>query len=240
MDIGFIGLGKMGFPMARRLIEAGHHLVVFDTRKEAVEALVARGAIAATSPKDVADRTETVLASLPSLQASLDVRVMISRLRRRLLAVTNAGDITPAQASVLTRIGRGEVTPVAQGMAPGEAYIEMRQGGATLWLGIDEEFDETGRVTISGGGGGGDGGPVHATNVQMNPALSIDGASRATVQAASCRASSPSCCGRRWPRSAPRATAPCARPPRSPRARSARHARPAPRRGRRRCSRRRH
>jgi 3-hydroxyisobutyrate dehydrogenase-like beta-hydroxyacid dehydrogenase len=73
MDIGFIGLGNMGFPMARRLIEAKHQLVVFDSRKEAVDRLVALGATAATSPKDVADRTETVMASLPSLQASLEV-----------------------------------------------------------------------------------------------------------------------------------------------------------------------
>jgi len=73
MDIGFIGLGKMGFPMARRLIEAGHQLVVFDQRKEAVDKLVALGAQAASSPKDVADLVETVLASLPSLQASLEV-----------------------------------------------------------------------------------------------------------------------------------------------------------------------
>ena len=56
MDIGFIGLGKMGFPMARRLIEAGHQLAVFDTRKEAVDKLVALGAQAAASPKDIADR----------------------------------------------------------------------------------------------------------------------------------------------------------------------------------------
>jgi 3-hydroxyisobutyrate dehydrogenase-like beta-hydroxyacid dehydrogenase len=73
MEIGFIGLGKMGFPMARRLIEAKHQLVVFDTRKEAVDKLVALGAQAASSPKEVADRAETVMASLPSLQASLDV-----------------------------------------------------------------------------------------------------------------------------------------------------------------------
>jgi 3-hydroxyisobutyrate dehydrogenase-like beta-hydroxyacid dehydrogenase len=73
MDIGFIGLGKMGFPMARRLIEAKHQLVVFDTRKEAVDKLVALGAQAASSPKEVADRAETVMASLPSLQASFDV-----------------------------------------------------------------------------------------------------------------------------------------------------------------------
>src|SRR3979490_1740402 len=73
MDIGFIGLGKMGFPMARRLIEAKHQLVVHDQRADAVDKLVALGAQAASSPKDVADRAETVLASLPSLQASLEV-----------------------------------------------------------------------------------------------------------------------------------------------------------------------
>src|SRR6266853_4239536 len=73
MDIGFIGLGKMGFPMARRLVEAKHQLVVFDTRKEAVDRLVGIGAQAASSPKDVADRVETVMASLPSLQVSLEV-----------------------------------------------------------------------------------------------------------------------------------------------------------------------
>jgi alkylhydroperoxidase/carboxymuconolactone decarboxylase family protein YurZ len=73
MELGFIGLGKMGFPMARRLIEAKHQLTVFDTRKEATDKLVALGAKVASSPKDIADRCETVLASLPSLQASLEV-----------------------------------------------------------------------------------------------------------------------------------------------------------------------
>src|ERR1035437_6834592 len=73
MDIGFIGLGKMGFPMARRLIEAKHQLVVFDQRQEAVDKLVALGAQRAASPKEVADRVETVMASLPSLPASLEV-----------------------------------------------------------------------------------------------------------------------------------------------------------------------
>jgi 3-hydroxyisobutyrate dehydrogenase-like beta-hydroxyacid dehydrogenase len=44
MDIGFIGLGQMGFHMARRLVEAGHRVVVFDTRPEAIERLVTLGA----------------------------------------------------------------------------------------------------------------------------------------------------------------------------------------------------
>lgn len=68
MDIGFIGLGNMGAPMARRLIEAGHKLVVFDTRNDAVAPFVALGAQVASSPQDVADRVETVMASLPEPQ----------------------------------------------------------------------------------------------------------------------------------------------------------------------------
>ena len=70
MEIGFIGLGSMGQPMARRLIEAGHKLIVYDTRNDAVAPLVALGAQLASSPADVADRVETVMASLPSLQIS--------------------------------------------------------------------------------------------------------------------------------------------------------------------------
>jgi hypothetical protein len=73
MEIGFIGLGKMGFPMARRLIEAGHQLTAYDTRKDVLDKMVALGAQAASSPRDVADRVETVMVSLPSLQASLEV-----------------------------------------------------------------------------------------------------------------------------------------------------------------------
>ena len=70
MDIGFIGLGNMGQPMARRLIEAGHKLIVYDTRNDAVAPLVALGAQVGVFAADVADRVETVMASLPSLQIS--------------------------------------------------------------------------------------------------------------------------------------------------------------------------
>jgi 3-hydroxyisobutyrate dehydrogenase-like beta-hydroxyacid dehydrogenase len=66
MEIGFIGLGNMGFHMARRLIEAGHQLVVTDTRPEAVERLTRLGAQAAPSPSAIADQVETVIASLPT------------------------------------------------------------------------------------------------------------------------------------------------------------------------------
>ena len=73
MEIGFIGLGNMGFPMARRLIQGNHDVIAFDTRGAALDRLVALGARAASSSKEVADHAETVMASLPSPAASLEV-----------------------------------------------------------------------------------------------------------------------------------------------------------------------
>ncbi len=73
MDIGFIGLGQMGFHMARRLVEAGHRVIVFDTRREAIDRLTALGAQAAGSPRDMADQVETVMASLPTPDVVLAV-----------------------------------------------------------------------------------------------------------------------------------------------------------------------
>ena len=127
MDIGFIGLGKMGFPMAHRLIDAGHHLVVFDTRKETVEGLVALGAEVASSPKDVADRTETVMASLPSLQASLDVAtgadgVIEGKRVKRFVDLSTVGSQMAARIHDLLK-GRNIVqidSPVSGGVAGAE------------------------------------------------------------------------------------------------------------------------
>ncbi len=64
--IGFIGLGNMGGPMARRFLAAGYGLSVFDVRGDAVAALVALGARAAASPAAVASEAETVIVSLPT------------------------------------------------------------------------------------------------------------------------------------------------------------------------------
>ncbi len=73
MQIGFVGLGNMGFPMAIRLIQHGHDVVAFDTRGDVLDRIAALGAQPASSAKDVADRAETVMASLPSPAASLEV-----------------------------------------------------------------------------------------------------------------------------------------------------------------------
>jgi hypothetical protein len=73
MEIGFIGVGRMGFHMARRLMEAGHKLTVHDANREAVAAIEKLGAAVAASPKEVADKVETVMASLPTPDIVLKV-----------------------------------------------------------------------------------------------------------------------------------------------------------------------
>ena len=65
-NIGFIGLGNMGAPLASRLIDAGYRLIVHDARTGAADALVAKGAIATDSPAAVAASAKTVLLSLPT------------------------------------------------------------------------------------------------------------------------------------------------------------------------------
>jgi 2-hydroxy-3-oxopropionate reductase len=66
MRIGFIGLGIMGKPMAKNLLKAGHELVVFDVVEAPLKEVVAAGAKAATSPKDVAAQCELIITMLPN------------------------------------------------------------------------------------------------------------------------------------------------------------------------------
>ena len=64
--LGFVGVGRMGGPMASRLLDAGHTLCVFDTSAEAIAPLVARGAVLAASPQEVASVSDVVFLSLPT------------------------------------------------------------------------------------------------------------------------------------------------------------------------------
>jgi hypothetical protein len=63
--IGFIGVGRMGQPMASRLIAAGHRVVAYDVQGQALSAIANKGAETAASPADVAVRAEIVMTSLP-------------------------------------------------------------------------------------------------------------------------------------------------------------------------------
>jgi 3-hydroxyisobutyrate dehydrogenase-like beta-hydroxyacid dehydrogenase len=115
MDIGFIGLGNMGQPMARRLIEAGHKIIVYDTRNDAVAPLVALGAQLASSPADIADRVETVMASLPSLQISEKVAlgeggVIHGKRIKRLVDLSTTG--SRAAAKIFAALAKKNIVQV--------------------------------------------------------------------------------------------------------------------------------
>jgi 6-phosphogluconate dehydrogenase len=58
MQLGMIGLGRMGANMVRRLLKAGHQCVVFDRSPKAVEALVKETAVGAALLQDLAKKLE--------------------------------------------------------------------------------------------------------------------------------------------------------------------------------------
>lgn len=64
MKIGFLGAGKMGAPMAQRLIEAGHSLIVWNRTAKAVEPLASAGAAQAVSAYEAARGQEIVFSTL--------------------------------------------------------------------------------------------------------------------------------------------------------------------------------
>jgi 3-hydroxyisobutyrate dehydrogenase len=65
MKIGFAGLGAMGGPMAGHLLDAGHTLYVLTRRRDSAQAAIAKGAIWAETPKNLAASSELVFTVLP-------------------------------------------------------------------------------------------------------------------------------------------------------------------------------
>jgi 2-hydroxy-3-oxopropionate reductase len=65
-QIGFIGVGVMGNPIAKHLVAKGHDVIVYDRSDAAVRAMVEAGAQAATSTLEVVNRAPIVFTSLPS------------------------------------------------------------------------------------------------------------------------------------------------------------------------------
>lgn len=68
MKVGFIGLGAMGKPMAKNLLQAGFGLTVYDVNQDAVTQLKEAGANEAALPKDVALASDVVITMLPNFQ----------------------------------------------------------------------------------------------------------------------------------------------------------------------------
>ena len=132
MEIGFIGLGNMGFHMARRLIEAGHTVIALDTRKEPLDRIVALGGKPAGSAKEVGDRAETVMVSLPTpdivlavatgaggviegqrVRRFVDLSTTGSDMAKRIFALLKARDIVQIDAPVSGGVAGAEKGTVA-------------------------------------------------------------------------------------------------------------------------------
>jgi len=71
--LGFVGLGRMGVPMAARLAAAGHHVLAYDPRPDAPELAAAAGCRAVASLAEAAEPADAVLVSVPDPAAVEEV-----------------------------------------------------------------------------------------------------------------------------------------------------------------------
>lgn len=125
LSMGFIGLGRMGNPMASRLLAAGYPVTVCDPVKAAVDALVAKGAMAAATPKDVADAAQIVFASVPTpdivQEVALGEQGVIhgSRVRTFVDLSTTGPRVSAEVGAALAKTGRITLVdcPVSGGVA---------------------------------------------------------------------------------------------------------------------------
>ena len=104
-ELGFVGVGRMGGPMALRLRDAGFPLTVYDTNADAVTALVNRGAKSAASAEAVASASDIVLMSLPTPPIVHAVSVGEGGILRgsRLKTLIDLSTTGPSVASVVAR-----------------------------------------------------------------------------------------------------------------------------------------
>jgi 3-hydroxyisobutyrate dehydrogenase-like beta-hydroxyacid dehydrogenase len=122
--LGFIGLGRMGGPMAGRLIDAGYQLVVYDAREAAMQALVDRGATRAGSAAEVASAAEIVLTSLPTPEIVDQVAlgqdgIVHGNAVRTMVDLSTTGPATASRvaAGLAARDVQGVDSPVSGGVA---------------------------------------------------------------------------------------------------------------------------
>lgn len=157
--VGFIGLGNMGLPMARRLADAGERLVVFDTRAQALQPLVERGAAAATSARAVADCCPVVITSLPSLDSIRAVVLGPDGLAggKALRIVVNASTIgLPLTEELERALDQAQVRlvdcPISGGPAGAQAgtLSVMVSGAPDAIVDVRHLIDRWGPVTIAG------------------------------------------------------------------------------------------
>lgn len=126
-EIGWLGVGKMGNPMASRLIEAGHRLTVCDPVAENRANLVARGAHVAATPGDLAGRCGVIFSTIPN-DAVLEDVIYGGEERGGLLAQISAGAVLVEMSTVSPDISRRVGGDLAR---RGVGYLRCPISGST-------------------------------------------------------------------------------------------------------------
>jgi 3-hydroxyisobutyrate dehydrogenase len=135
MQLGFVGTGTMGDPMARRLVEAGHQVTVHDLRREATTSLCDLGARWAESPRATAEGSEVVFTSLPGpAQVEHTVLDPSSGILAGLKPGAGYIDMTTNAPGVVRRIA---AACRARGVAMLDAPVSGRPPAMTIMVGGD-------------------------------------------------------------------------------------------------------
>ncbi len=138
-NIGFIGVGNMGFPMALRLIQAGYKVTVFDLNPEPLEQLSKVGASVAKHIKETAETADVLLTSLP--RPDHVERVMVAQ---EVLPSLPAGslwiDLTTNRKEFIQELAMQAPDNVSVADSPVTGAVDgARNGKLTLFLGGDPE-----------------------------------------------------------------------------------------------------
>jgi 2-hydroxy-3-oxopropionate reductase len=187
--IGFIGLGIMGRPMAKHLLDAGHELVVHDVNSEPVQELVSAGAEAASSPREIAEKSHVIITMLPD---SPDVQ-LVALGSDGLIKGVSKGDIYVDMSTIAPSVAAAVAEAMGEkGVRCLDAPVSGGDVGAinatlSIMVGGDEAtfnemlpvFEVMGKtVTLCGPSGAGQ--TVKACN-QIQVALNIVGMAEALV-----------------------------------------------------------
>jgi 3-hydroxyisobutyrate dehydrogenase len=142
--IGFIGLGTMGQGMARNLARAGVQLTVFDTNADAVNRLVADGAVAAAGVAELAGSSDVIFTSLPGPVELEAVALGAGGIRENLRPDVVLFDLSTSSLSLARRIhdefrheGAWMLDAPISGGPAGAA-----SGSLTLWVGGERPIFE--------------------------------------------------------------------------------------------------
>jgi 3-hydroxyisobutyrate dehydrogenase len=161
MQLGFVGLGAMGLPMTRHLLEAGHQVTVASRSPGPVERAVSLGAVSGGSPHDVAAASEVIILCVPSSpQVTEVVDTMLPALKAGQVVVdcsTIDPEVARAQHERVTALGAGFLdAPLSGGTAGAEAgTLTLMVGGeaATLEAARPALEPFAGRIVHVGGAG---------------------------------------------------------------------------------------